>query len=585
MRFIRTVFKEMISDGNYNKALTFFLVFALVLIFAGIGLRSPWPADEPRFAEAAREMVSSGHWLIPMRGGEAYPDKPPLFMWIIALFYWVTGNLKIAFLLPSALASLMTLFFVFDLGARLWNVNVARTAAFLLLLFPQFLIQAKAAQIDAMVTAWVTLGCYGLLRHFLLGPNWKWYFIAWAAMGLGVITKGVGFLPIFMLIPLTAYHLANKIQKKNTFTFCALYGPLVMLIVVGLWLIPMLYHVWLNGSTELIQYRNNILFKQTAQRYINSLGHVRPWYYLLVNVIMLWFPAILLLLAYRKKIITKIKAQPKIAILFFWVILVVMFFSFSPGKRGVYILPALPMFSLGLAACISPLSKHSSPRWFERLMSIILWGIGIVAIAASILTLTLYFPSLTQGITENLNGISVLLMAIGVLWLVLMYWLRTQQSLIRMGAGVAMVCLMISFFGYPLLEPIRTPAIILKKVEQITGEKAELGLIDFKEQFILFSPLNITHFGYSTTTSQQERNAWQWIHEDKNRYILTRKNEKLQCFDTTKGELLGQVNGSNWILLSNQDTTPECQKPRKQERFSTQSPARWIKFSDIKLAP
>ena len=76
------------------------------MLAAGIGLRSPWPADEPRFAQVAREMVESGQWLFPMRGGEPYPDKPPLFVWLVALFYLATGQLKVAFLLPSALAGL-----------------------------------------------------------------------------------------------------------------------------------------------------------------------------------------------------------------------------------------------------------------------------------------------------------------------------------------------------------------------------------------------------------------------------------------------------------------------------------------------
>ena len=45
------------------------------------------------------------------------------------------------------------------------------------------------------------LSLYGLLRHLLLGPAWRWYTIGWAAAGFGVITKGVGFLPLLVLIP------------------------------------------------------------------------------------------------------------------------------------------------------------------------------------------------------------------------------------------------------------------------------------------------------------------------------------------------------------------------------------------------
>ena len=65
----------------------------------------------------------------------------------------------------------------------------------------QFVWQARQAQIDATLCFWTTLSLYGLLRHLLLGPSWRWYTIGWAAAGLGVITKGVGFLPLLVLIP------------------------------------------------------------------------------------------------------------------------------------------------------------------------------------------------------------------------------------------------------------------------------------------------------------------------------------------------------------------------------------------------
>jgi len=161
---------EYLFSLSRNRLMLLLLAFAAVMIFTGIGLRSPWPADEPRFAEVAREMVASGQWLIPMRGGEFYPDKPPVFMWSIALFYCLTGNLKIAFLLPNALCSLLTLGLVFDLGTRLWNQRTGAIAVFLLMLAPQFLIQAQKAQIDAMVACWITIACYGLIRHFFTGP-------------------------------------------------------------------------------------------------------------------------------------------------------------------------------------------------------------------------------------------------------------------------------------------------------------------------------------------------------------------------------------------------------------------------------
>src|SRR5690606_24680943 len=134
-----------------------FWVLALLVLGAGLGLRDPWPADEPRFALVAKQMVESGNWLFPHRGTELYSDKPPMLMWLQAAFYTVTGNWRVAFLLPSLLAALGTLWCVQDLAGRLWTRRVGLYAAWALLFAFQFTWQAKKAQIDPLVTFFITL--------------------------------------------------------------------------------------------------------------------------------------------------------------------------------------------------------------------------------------------------------------------------------------------------------------------------------------------------------------------------------------------------------------------------------------------
>ncbi len=85
----------------------------------GLGLRDPWPADEPRFALVARDMVQSGDWLFPRVGGDLYPDKPPLYFWLLAIAYSITGSLRASFLIPSLIAAFGTLGLVWDLSRRL----------------------------------------------------------------------------------------------------------------------------------------------------------------------------------------------------------------------------------------------------------------------------------------------------------------------------------------------------------------------------------------------------------------------------------------------------------------------------------
>ena len=69
----------MLTDRNVLQGwqsdrlnLLFLLSLGLLVLGAGLGLRDPWPADEPRFALVAKQMVESGQWLFPFRGGEIY---------------------------------------------------------------------------------------------------------------------------------------------------------------------------------------------------------------------------------------------------------------------------------------------------------------------------------------------------------------------------------------------------------------------------------------------------------------------------------------------------------------------------------
>lgn len=569
---------EGLLSLSKDRLLLVLLAFAAVMIFTGMGLRSPWPADEPRFAEVAREMVASGQWLIPMRGGEFYPDKPPIFMWSIAIFYWLTGSLKIAFLLPNALCSLVTLGLVFDLGTRLWDKRTGTIAFLLLMLAPQFLIQAQKAQIDAMVACWITIACYGLVRHFFSGPNWGWYFIAWAFMGLGIITKGVGFLPIFLFIPIFALGIRDRSRFANSLTLRCALGPVVMVAVVGAWLIPMVLYVNYLGTDEAFAYRDNILFKQTGERYADSWAHIKPWYYYATNVIpSLWFPLPLLLLALIRPVRESLRNNPAILVLLVWVILVVVFFSISPGKRGVYLLPALPMFALSLAPAFR---KHRPAKWFPHALTFIHLVLAIALIIVGVLAWSDH-PQLLEKAAdysrnpERLHEAGTLVFSLGLVWLISLAALWRTTALARFFMALMITWLLISTWGYRILEPLRTPRNVLSSAEARLPSGAQLGMINFREQFILFSKLDFTHFSYFSTPEEEERNAWLWMSEAANRFLIVEADVELNCFQKNSAINLGTAHRETYLLLTNTQMNPKCPPPNSAVRFTTPTPGAW----------
>lgn len=555
---------KMFDNDDYTKTLWLLLLIAAVVILAGVGLRDPWPADEPRFVEVAREMVNSGNWFFPMRGGELYPDKPPVFMWSMAALYWLTGNLSATFLIPNALASLLCVFCVFDIAAKLWNVKVARNAGLLLLIAPQFIIQAKTAQIDAMVACWITVAMYGLLRHFFYKASLTWYLISWAFMGLGIITKGVGFLPLFFLIPVLVLHFTGKHRfSKAQVNWRLLFGPLAMLLVLAAWLLPMLYIADTSHNPDFIAYRDNILFKQTGERYAHSWGHINPWYYFIVSVIpAFWFPLYAFL--FSKPFWQDLKTSPAMISLFVWILLVVVFFSISPGKRGLYILPALPMMALLISVHINTVGIRP---WFRR----VLIAGGFVFALLFFVAATLCFSHshmVAKELGDDTPMFGWLFLVTGVTWVGILLWKWKSLNLFSFGAAFAITWVLYSTWGYALLNDIRTPAKgIMAATEQEIGTDGELGLTRFKEQFLLFSHIPLTHFSYLTSTQEQDRNAWLWMSEKANRFVMTENDHSIQCFDTSTALKLGKAHGRHWILLTESDMSPSCHAPKTIKRY------------------
>ena len=69
-----------------------------------------------------------------------------------------------------------------------------------------------------------------------------------------------------------------------------------------------------------------------------------------------------------------------------------------------------------------------------------------------------------------------------------------------------------STFGAWLLNDYRTPRIVLQNAESqisdmLTKDSTafEVGIVSFKEQYLLFSPFQMTHFGYHTPKEARKR--------------------------------------------------------------------------------
>ncbi len=76
--------------------------FCAFLFFYGLGQFGLIGADEPRYAQVAREMLDRRDWITPTLGGHAWLEKPPLYYWQAMLAYSVFGVSDVAARIPAA---------------------------------------------------------------------------------------------------------------------------------------------------------------------------------------------------------------------------------------------------------------------------------------------------------------------------------------------------------------------------------------------------------------------------------------------------------------------------------------------------
>ena len=544
-----------VSRGD-RRLFWWLMLVALVVLGAGIGLRDPWPSDEPRFTLVARHMVESGDWLFPHRGTELYSDKPPMLMWLEAVAYLATGQWRIAFLLPSLLAGLLTLALTYDLGRRLWNPQVGLLAAAALLASFQFVYQVKRAQIDPLVMLWITLANWGLLLHLLKGPNWRAFWLGCLAAGLGVITKGVGVLALLMLLPFVfaRWRRWEGVVQTEGAALRWAGGGLALLLPILLWLLPVLWVAHSRDSAQYSAYVNDILFQQTARRYQGSVGgHVQPFWYYLPVLVLHFFP---LSLAYPGALRfwwQGLRARDaRLLLLLGWSLLVLVFFSLAGGKREVYLMPVLPMLALALAPT---LARSLAQRWVRGAAWLAALAAGLVLLAGGIWALQGHWTSMAQQLLERGQtdgGRSLWWMGItmGAVFLLAAGLWRPRRGVHALLAGLAGFWILWGLWASLLFNDSNSAAGVMRRAGAVAGPQGQIALVAWKEQNLLMADRAVTTFGFQRRWEAQFADAVAWqAQAPGQRWIFALQAAVQPCVDMARVQDLGHANRRRWIMF------------------------------------
>ncbi|GIX33473.1 MAG: hypothetical protein KatS3mg125_1429 [Lysobacterales bacterium] len=531
------------------------LALALASFSIGIGGREPWPADEPRFVLVARQMVESGEYLIPHRGSEIYAHKPPVFMWLLAAAYGLTGEWRIAFLLPSLIAALFTLWLTADLARRLHGERAALPAALALFITLQFGLQAKRAQIDMVLVALTTLSLWALVRALMGQGGRPQAWLGGFAAGLGTVTKGVGFLPLLVYLPA---RFAKRLPARGHHGFVVFAGFLFGSFV---WLGPLALRLLSGIDPEMEQYLREIFLRQTAERYFDPWHHHQPpWYYLQV-IATLWLPGALLLPwlipAWWRRIR---RGDPRYILPLGWAALVLVFFSLSPGKREVYIFPALPAVAVAAAPLLTALLRRPWPR---RLL--VAYPLALALLAAMIAWLLAGDSRLASRLTAE-RGLSaedmqtlargLLLLALVLLAAFYIAWRKLVSGLLL--ATTALWAIEGRVLA-PALDRSSSARGLMEELEQHLAPERALALLGWREQHLLQARRPALTFGFERPLLEQAKDAERWLRADPTHRALFIAEELLpECMPKEAIIHLGPANRRGYALILGERMPEDC---------------------------
>jgi 4-amino-4-deoxy-L-arabinose transferase-like glycosyltransferase len=388
--------------------------FCLFLYFFNLGRWDLWNPDEPRYAEVAREMVSRGDWILMHYNGETYPDKPPLFFWLIAFssFLW-QGFSSFSVRFPAALFGTLTILITFFLGKTLYSSRTGFFSGLILATSLEFSYLSTRANIDTTLTFFTTASLFCFFQWYRSAPphpsplpngeregvrgdqikpgKARSFVIYGFYIGMALATLAKG--PVGFILPLSISLIYLVVQKDwDCLKRMRLLSGMVLFVgIVLLWYLPAVF----KGGEDYLQ---ATLFKHTIDRYAQGWSKGRPIYYYLYNFPIEFLPWVFFIPAAVAYGFSREKAEKRgeFLFLFMWFALIFIFFSLSKGKRGIYLLPLYPAVSLMVGKLwddfISTPMDHFRNAW----ISVPLYGfmgVALVAGAALPWVLSIKFPS------------------------------------------------------------------------------------------------------------------------------------------------------------------------------------------------
>jgi len=332
--------------------ITTVVALSLLLFFFGLGNFGLAGADEPRYAQVAREMLRNNDFVTPTLWGSPWLEKPALYYWRAAAAFRTFGVHDWAARLPSATFALALVVIIY-FHMRRFRPGAQFGAALITAASAAIIGFARGASTDMQLAAPFSFAMLGWYAWFETGRKFwlfdLYFFLAVGTLAKGPVAPGLAFFIVLIFA-------AVRRELKPVWKTLWWPGILIYCAIVLPWYIA-------------VQRANRDFFKiffleHNLERFATDLfQHRQPfWYYLPVLILSLmpWTVyGIAALLSAAKQTWqdwrTSAPGQARESeqfgdsfpeFLVIWALFPVVFFSFSQSKLPGYILPAIPPWAI-----------------------------------------------------------------------------------------------------------------------------------------------------------------------------------------------------------------------------------------------
>jgi 4-amino-4-deoxy-L-arabinose transferase-like glycosyltransferase len=490
------------------------LLICAALYLLGNGRVSLWDRDEPRYAQASRQMLESGDWVVPKLLDEPRINKPPLIYWCqaasMAAFRKVSPDAGLsierrmqrdaaAARLPSSIAMVLTLALIAVVVRRVtddvrayWTTLIFGTSGLVIM-------AAKMCLTDAVLLLFVTVSQFCLYAMVRRRATWGVVIAFAVATGLGLLTKGPVVLGVnattLVVLGIFKWLDARRASEHDhgqtnlpmpppRWTSIALKALLALAIILAIglpWVIAM-QHRLPGGLSNTFQHD---VLKRMTQPLEQHKGP--PGYYLIFFFVS-FFPWCLLLPT-TIKIAWRHRRDPLIRFSLAAVIGPWVMFELIQTKLPHYVLPCFPFLAILVADTVARAVRREHDEWNKRGWTIAVGVFCVILVALGLGPWAATAPRLGFDRLPYAAMVMVSVAAVALAARIFYLFARRREDRAVRALAVTMIVLMTLLFGGYLPN-----ARFLHLSEDVGGYLQSIGattvgdvyMIDYKEDSLPF---------------------------------------------------------------------------------------------------